>query len=75
VQSDRWRGKMSALAGDKLITVIPVLGWWERRPALRTHEMRFSLMISIFGRGIYAAIKPKVEVPVEATIEIPVSVG
>jgi hypothetical protein len=36
--------------------------------------MKFSLVVSIFGRGIYATIKPRVEVPVEATIENPVSI-
>ena len=61
VQSDRWRGKMSELVGDKLIAVVPVLGWWDQRKPLRTQEMPFSVVISVFGPGVYAAIKPKVE--------------
>jgi len=67
VQSDRWRGKMSALAGDKLISIAPVLGWWERRRELRTQEMRFSLVVSVAGPGVYAAIQPRVELaaPIE----------
>lgn len=65
VQSDRWRGRMSDLAGDKWIAVIPVLGWWDQRKALRTQALRFSLVISVSGPGVYAAIKPRVEVGVE----------
>jgi hypothetical protein len=70
VQSDRWRGKMSALAGNKLIAIIPVLGWWDQRRHLKEQGMRFSLIVSVFGPGVYAAIKPRVEVPVEAAIEV-----
>jgi hypothetical protein len=61
VQSDRWRGKMSALVGDKLIAVIPVLGWWDQRQPLKTQELPFSLVVSVRGAGVYAAIKPRVE--------------
>ncbi|MCA3013830.1 MAG: S8 family peptidase [Myxococcaceae bacterium] len=70
VQSDRWSGKMSALAGDKLIAVVPVLGWWEQRRALKLWELNFSLVVSIFGPGVYAAIKPLVELPIEAHVEV-----
>ncbi len=70
VQSDRWRGKMSALAGDKLIAIIPVLGWWDQRRHLKEQGMRFSLIVSVFGPGVYAAIKPRVEVPISMSIEI-----
>lgn len=61
VQSDRWRGKMSALVGDKLVAILPVLGWWEHRKALKTRHLNFSLIVSVFGPGVYAAIKPRVE--------------
>jgi hypothetical protein len=70
VQSDRWRGKMSALAGDKLIAIIPVLGWWDQRRNLKTQTMRFSLIVSVLGPGVYSAIKPHVEIQVEPTIEV-----
>ena len=70
VQSDRWRGKMSALAGDKLIAIVPVLGWWDQRRTLRTQEMHFSLVVSIFGPGVYAAIKPRVEAAARVTVEV-----
>lgn len=62
VQSDRWRGKMSGLAGDKLIAIVAVLGWWDQRRDLRTQELRFSLIASVTGPGVYAAIKPRVEI-------------
>jgi hypothetical protein len=61
VQSDRWTGKMSSLAGNKLIAVLPVLGWWERRTQLKDQSMPFSLVASVFGPGVYAAIRPHVE--------------
>ncbi len=70
VQSDRWRGKMSELVGDKLIAIYPVLGWWDQRKALKTAEMNFSLVVSVFGPGVYAAIKPRVEVEPGITIEV-----
>jgi hypothetical protein len=70
VQSDRWRGKMSALVGDKLIAIVPVLGWWEQRKALKMQEMKFSLIVSVFGPGVYTAIKPRVEVEAGITIDV-----
>lgn len=70
VQSDRWRGKMSALVGDKLIAIVPVLGWWDHRKALKMQEMKFSLVVSVFGPGVYAAIKPRVEVETTVTVEV-----
>ena len=42
----------------------PVLGWWEQRKALRMQDMKFSLVISVFGPGVYAAIRPRVETSV-----------
>ncbi|MDP3207524.1 MAG: S8 family peptidase [Rhodoglobus sp.] len=70
VQSDRWRGKMSALVGDKLIAIVPVLGWWDQRKALKTQQMDFSLLVSVFGPGVYAAIKPKIEAETAVTIDV-----
>ena len=70
VQSDRWRGKMSELVGDKLIAIVPVLGWWDQRKALRLQEMNFSLIVSVFGPGVYAAIKPRVEAEASITIDV-----
>lgn len=60
VQSDRWRGRMSEIVGDKLIAIVPVLGWWDQRRTLKTEEMRFSLLVSVFGPGVYSAIQPRV---------------
>lgn len=70
VQSDRWRGKMSALAGDKLIAIVPVLGWWDQRRNLKTQDMHFSLTVSVFGPGVYAAIKPRVEAESLVVVEV-----
>jgi hypothetical protein len=70
VQSDRWRGKMSALVGDKLIAILPVLGWWDQRRDLKTQELRFSLAVSVFGPGVYAAIKTRVEAEALVRVEV-----
>lgn len=64
---------MSQLLGrsnDKLIAIMPVLGWWEQRKALRFQSMNFSLVVSVIGAGAYAAIKPKVEVESSISIEV-----
>jgi hypothetical protein len=70
VQSDRWQGNMSALVGDKLIAIIPVFGWWDQRRYLKEQGMRFSLIVSVFGPGVYAAIKPRLELPIEPNIQV-----
>lgn len=73
VQSDRWHGRMSQLFGrtnDKLIAVVPVLGWWDQRKNLQYQSMNFSLVVSVFGPGIYAAIKPRVEVESAISVEV-----
>jgi len=70
VQGDRWRGKMSELVGDKLIAIVPVLGWWDQRKALRVQDMNFSLVVSVLGPGIYAAIKPRVQAEAAITIDV-----
>jgi len=70
VQGDRWHGKMSALVGDKLIAIVPVLGWWDQRRALKTQEMRFSLIVSVFGPGVYTAIKPGIEAEAIVQVEV-----
>jgi hypothetical protein len=71
VQSDRWRGRLSALAGNKLIAILPVLGWWEQRRALREQEAGFSLIVTLRAPGIYAAIKPLVEAQTQVVVEVP----
>ncbi len=62
--------RMSQLIGDKLIAILPVLGWWEQRKALKFQEVKFSLVVSVFGPGVYAAIKPRVEVEPAITIGV-----
>jgi hypothetical protein len=69
VQSDRWEGPASYLAGPKMLAVVPVLGWWERRPALREMTMPFSLIVSVRADGldIYNTIRAAVESEIEVT--------
>jgi hypothetical protein len=70
VQSDRWTGKASMLAGPKLIAVMPVGGWWDQYIRFRTKELPFSLIISVrtTGLDVYSLIEiglmPEIEVPV-----------
>jgi len=68
VQSDRWRGKMSSLVGDKLIAIYPVLGWWDQRKELRTKSLKFSLIVSVLGPGVYTVIQPLIGI--HGTIEV-----
>jgi hypothetical protein len=68
VQSDRWTGAASYLAGDKHIAVVPVLGWWERRPALRELTMPFSLIVTVRAAGL--DIYQSIRVAVEGVVEI-----
>lgn len=70
VQSDRWRGRMSSLVGDKLIAVVPVLGWWDQRQALKQQELRFSLIVSVLGPGVYSAIKPMMSAQAAVDVEV-----
>nr|WP_276510269.1 S8 family peptidase [Longimicrobium terrae] len=68
VQSDRWTGPGSYLAGSKWLAVYPVLGWWERR-GLRYVEMPFSLIVTVrVGAGI------DVYTPIETAINVEVQV-
>lgn len=68
VQSDRWTGHASLLAGTKLIAVVPVLGWWEQRRDLRECAMPFSLIVTVRGPDIYSAVKAGLTVPVEVVL-------
>lgn len=70
VQSDRWRGPLSSLGGDKLIAVIPVLGWWDQRVKLRGEQMPFSLVVSVIAPSIYGAIKPLLDASVPVPVEV-----
>lgn len=69
VQSDRWTGKASLLAGSKLIAVMPVGGWWDQYVATRTKELPFSLIVSVrtTGLDVYSLVEigltPPIEVP------------
>jgi Subtilase family len=69
MQSDRWSGKASLLAGTKLIAVVPVLGWWDRRADMKNRAQPFSLMVSVFADDIYSSIEAALPVPV------PIEVG
>jgi hypothetical protein len=74
VQSDRWSGPASMLAGGKLIAVIPVQGWWDRRKHLQTSDMPFSLITTVETQGtaIYNEIAEAVAIglPVEVEVSI-----
>jgi hypothetical protein len=64
VQSDRWTGKASLLAGSKLIAVVPVLGWWDRRTDTKNRVQPFSLIVSVFADGVYSEVEAALALPV-----------
>ncbi len=68
VQSDRWSGKASLLAGSKLIAVVPVLGWWNRRAEMSRRSQPFSLIVSVLAEGIYSEVKAALELPISIEV-------
>lgn len=65
VQSDRWRGTAASIAGDKLIAVYPVLGWWDARKNLEWLSSPFSLIVTVEvpGLDIYSYVSNELTVP------------
>jgi hypothetical protein len=59
--------RLRACAGESLV---PVPGWWEQRRLLKTEEMKFSLVVSVFGPGVYSAIRPRIEAEAMVTIDV-----
>ncbi len=70
VQSDRWTGKASLLAGSKLIAVMPVVGWWDERKEFQERVQPFSLIVSVVAAGldVYTPISVALEAA-EVTID------
>jgi hypothetical protein len=70
VQSDRWEGRAALLAGAKLIAVVPVLGWWDRRPELKYSTTRFSLIVTLRvpGVDVYLPIAQALELVAEVEV-------
>lgn len=70
VQSDRWTGPASFLAGSKLIAVMPVMGWWNQYVAFRTKELPFSLIVTVRtpGLDIYSVIELALKPPITVTV-------
>jgi len=68
IQTDRLSVRASLIAGDKLIAVTPVLGWWDDRSGTREEQMAYSLIatVELPGQNIY----PLVAQAVDATVEI-----
>ncbi len=71
VQSDRWTGKASLLAGSKLIAVLPAIGWWDERKEFQEREQAFSLIVSVVAPGldVYTPISVALEAA-EVSVEI-----
>jgi len=67
VQSDRWSGRASMLVGSKLVAVVPVLGWWDRRADMKHRSQPFSLIVSVFAEDIYTEVEAalRVTIPIE----------
>lgn len=67
VQADRWIGPASYLAGDKYVSIMPNLGWWDRRRDFVEKSLNFTLIVSVKvpGEPIYEVIKTSIESEVE----------
>ncbi len=50
--SDLGTGLQARQEGRFLPAVVPVLGWWDQRRGLKSQEMSFSLVVSVFGPGV-----------------------
>jgi hypothetical protein len=68
VQSDRWAGKASLLAGSKLLAVVPVLGWWDRRADMKNRVQPFSLIVSVFAEDIYTEVEAALRLPIQVQV-------
>jgi hypothetical protein len=64
IQTDRWRGPASLIAGSKFVAVYPVLGWWDRRSERKIASMPFSLIVTVQGTGL------KLYHPIETALAI-----
>ena len=69
VQSDRCRVAAASLAGEKLVSVSPVIGWWDGRAQRADAYVPYSLVITIDAGDadidLYAEIEAEITVPVE----------
>jgi len=72
VQSDRWRGKAIDL-GPRLIAVVPVLGWWDRRKDFRLKEQPYSLIVTVVAPGVDVYSSVAVGLEAEAAVAVDVS--
>jgi hypothetical protein len=73
VQSDRWTGKASLLAGSKLIAVLPAIGWWDERKEFQEREQAFSLIVSVVAAGL--DIYTPISVALEAEVSVEIGAG
>jgi Subtilase family len=69
VQSDRWVGPATDLAGQKLVAVYPVPGWWDGRTDREDAVVDYSLVVSIdVGSAdvdLYSLIQSAISVSVQ----------
>ncbi len=61
---------MSEIVGDKLIAVVPAIGWWDQRRSLKTQEMKFSRVVSVSDPGVYTGIQPRVKAEMAIPVEV-----
>jgi hypothetical protein len=73
VQHDWILGPASSFAGDRLIAVYPVLGWWEGRKGFETRSVNFSLIASLEVQSdidLYTPISVALDIDIDNEIEI-----
>ena len=74
LHSDVWTGPAVELADRKHIAVMPVMGWWRDRVALKCYEreMRYSLAVSLASPEQDVSLYAEVENAIEAAVQIDV---
>ncbi|MBF4573167.1 S8 family peptidase [Herbiconiux sp. VKM Ac-1786] len=77
VQHDWMEGPAESFAGDRLIAVYPVLGWWDRRKGFEQRTVDFSLVASleIFSDvDIYAPISAALDIDLDVEIDAEIEI-
>lgn len=72
LHSDTWVGPAIELADRKHIAVMPVMGWWRDRVALKCYEreMRYSLVVSLACPEQEVSLYTEVQKAIEAAVPI-----
>ncbi|TNC28024.1 S8 family peptidase [Amycolatopsis alkalitolerans] len=69
LQHDYVELNASELAGDRLLAVFPILGWWEQRESTKNLEIPYAIVVSVDSYSedidLYAAIQASIATNIE----------